>query len=141
MLRVYPASKVKHAQKWLELQETNPYVFFHARWLKTAKNEENLGPESYPELWRMCEQDVRSADVLLAYVEDGEVLKGALVEVGIAIASGVKVFAVGFKEGSWMYHKGVERFDTLEQAMFQIKIGTPNGCWDAMEKGEMGWMG
>jgi hypothetical protein len=116
MIRIYPASKVKHAQKWLDLHRDHPNFFFHARWLKASKNESDFNDVAFEQLWRMCQEDVRDADVLLAYAEKGDTLKGAFVEVGMALAYGVKVVEVGC-EGSWVNHEGVTRFDTLEDAL------------------------
>lgn len=120
MLRVYPASKVKHAQKWLDLHANDPDFFFHARWLKASKTESNFNDIAFERLWGMCQEDVENADVILAYAEKGDVLKGAFVEVGMALAYGVKVVEIGC-EGSWVNHEGVTRFETLEEALDSLR--------------------
>lgn len=134
MLRVYPASKVKHAQKWLDLHESNPHLFFHARWLKASKKESDFNNGAFGHLWRMCEEDVKSADVVLVYAEEGDRLKGAFVEAGMALAFDKKVLAVGC-EGTWVHHKNVKRCETLKQALAHIKLCTPQGALDAILAG------
>lgn len=128
MLRVYPASKVKHAQKWIDLQESESYLFFHARWLKASKKEADFNNGAFAHLWEMCQEDVQSADVVLIYAEEGDRLKGAFVEAGMALAFGKKVLAVGC-QGTWVHHKNVRRFDTLEQALEDIR----NDNWMSSE--------
>jgi hypothetical protein len=70
---------------------------------------------SFEDLWARIEREIRSATALILYVEAGDFpLKGALVEVGMAIAMGkpVLVFAPGVEInqrdlkplGSWAKH-------------------------------------
>jgi hypothetical protein len=74
--------------------------------------------QSFEDLWLRIEAEVRSAVALALYVEPGDFpLKGALVEVGMALAFGkpVLVFAPGVELnprdckplGSWVKHPGV----------------------------------
>ena len=49
----------------------------------------------HAELWVRSIREAISADVCLLYVEDGEILKGALVELGAAIAAGRRAIWVG----------------------------------------------
>jgi nucleoside 2-deoxyribosyltransferase len=49
----------------------------------------------YSELATRCIADIESADILLLYCEPGELLKGALIEAGIALALGKQVRCVG----------------------------------------------
>ena len=91
MIRVYPSSKVKHAPMWRELQNTVPHVFFNARWPYLAKYENDIDHDGFRDLWIECKQDVMSADAVLLYVEENEILKGALVEVGIALANNIPI--------------------------------------------------
>lgn len=130
MIRVYPSSKVKHAPMWRELQKTVPHVFFNARWIKRAEIEkkEEMDVRDYRDLWSECLEDIRNSDALLLYAEDGDQLKGALVEVGMALAFGVKVILVTAVEdwyvyGTWM-HYNVTKCETIEQAMDYLYLKT-----------------
>lgn len=149
MIRVYPSSKVKHALMWRELQNTVPHVFFNARWPHRAKKESELNHDDFRDLWMECKEDIMDSDAVLVYAEDGEVLKGALVEVGIAIANDIPVILVTTDEnrlayGTWIHTDGVEWVDTLDEAMNLLYRWTKKGrreeqrrvdeflAWDAL---------
>jgi hypothetical protein len=79
------------------------------------------------ELWARIAREVMSAERLILYVEPSDFpLKGALVEVGMAIAAGVPVTCVlpgvTLEErscrpvGSWMRHPLVSVADTIDDA-------------------------
>lgn len=72
-------------------------------------------PENAANFWKIDEADVLVSDIVLVYAVDGDVLRGALVEAGMAIAYGVPVAVVGTSEsyGTWQYHPMVKRFETL----------------------------
>lgn len=81
----------------------------------------------FTELWSRIESEIRMADRLVLYVEPGDFpLKGALVEVGMALARGKQVMVVApgvvidprdFKPlGSWVGHPNVSLCDSLALA-------------------------
>lgn len=132
MIRVYPSSKVKHAPMWRKLQQEVPHVFFDARWIKRAEKEEQMQGDDFHDLWKECQEDIKDADVLLVYAEDGDQLKGALVEVGMALAFGVQVMLVTAVEdkhvfGTWMHASGVGWTSTMEDAMKKLYLMTDKG--------------
>lgn len=134
MIRVYTASKLDKAPLWKELHDKWPHVYFHARWLKHVQIQTPDNPEHARSFWLQDEIDVKHADALLIFAEDGEHLRGALVEAGIAIASNVRVVVVGKHSdyGTWQYHPGVTRVDDLEAAyQFFIDIDKENGTHTA----------
>lgn len=118
MIRVYGASKLSNAPLWRDLHAKWPHVYFHARWLK--HNEIGTpGLQEYAgRFWLEDESDVRHADALLIYAQEGEHLRGALVEAGMAIAFKIPVIVVGKHPdyGTWQHHPNVKRVDTLEAA-------------------------
>lgn len=89
-MRIYTASKVKHAPLWRTLRENGWPVA--ATWIDEASEGETA---CYGELAARCLREVAQADVLLLYCEAGETLKGALIEVGAALALGKRVVCVG----------------------------------------------
>jgi len=111
MIRVYTASKLGQAPMWRELAKTWPHVHFHARWLKHNEVGTPDTAENAIRFWREDIEDVKTADVVLVYAEDGEHLRGALVEAGAAIAFGVPVVVVGSHPdfSTWQFHAGVRR--------------------------------
>ena len=119
MLRVYTASKLEEYTRWLKLQETHPGVFFHARWIKHMQIGTEDRESRAQEFWIQDQEDVESADVLLLYATPGRVMKGALIEAGMAISKGVPVIVVGNEDiyGTWIYHPGVTITGSLDEAI------------------------
>lgn len=124
MIRVYTASKLQVAAQWLELDSTWTHVYFHARWLKHQKIGTLDTPEFAKRFWQEDQEDVKNADALLVYGREGDKLRGALVEVGMALAYGVPVIVVGEHSdyGTWQYHAGATRVKDLEAAGRHLEI-------------------
>jgi hypothetical protein len=87
---IYIASKTEHAPRWRALRAKGAPIV--ASWIDEAGPGETA---DYGDLWTRCAAEAAGAATLIAYVEEGEALKGALVEVGIAIATGVPVLWCG----------------------------------------------
>jgi hypothetical protein len=122
---IYVASRAslpERPARWRQLRDAGwPIV---STWIDEAGEGEtaDLG-----ELWTRIESEVRrSAGVLLHVESDDFPLKGALIEVGMALGMGrrVGVYAPGVSLeersmrpiGSWARHPMVSMFDTLEAA-------------------------
>ena len=88
-------------------------IDLHARWHDMAQlelDESNaLSPSDFHIFWSVDEEDVRHSDVLIVYGDLNDNLRGALVEVGMAIAFGKLVIVVGDCKdfGTWKYHPSV----------------------------------
>lgn len=108
---VYIASKARHAPRWLALRAAGLPVI--STWIDEAGEGESA---SLADLWRRCIAESASAAALLLYHEPGDEQKGAYVEVGAALASGVPVFVVGEPPGSWVNHALVTRCVSLSEA-------------------------
>ena len=89
-MRFYTASKTKHAPQWKELRAAGYKVT--ATWIDEAGEGQTA---NYAELAERCLRDIEEADFMLLYCEPGELLKGALVEAGMALALGRPVRCVG----------------------------------------------
>lgn len=57
----------------------------HSTWIDEAGQGETL---DWADLWRRCVSEAATATALVVYAESTDVLKGALVEVGAALAAG-----------------------------------------------------
>jgi nucleoside 2-deoxyribosyltransferase len=119
--KVYTASKISYASLWRQLRnEEWKHLDFTARWIdiEDLELEERIsGPAEYVHFWTIDIQDVRRSDFVLIYARPGDLLKGALVEVGAALALGKIVLSVGIDPShTWSYHPCVVRLDTLSQA-------------------------
>jgi hypothetical protein len=86
---IYVASKTKHAEMW-RLLRTNMHI--ESTWIDEAGEGET---DDYSELAARCLREVQSSSALVLYCQPGDVLKGALIEVGAALAFGIPVYCVG----------------------------------------------
>ena len=75
---------------------------------------------SLSDLWIRCIREASMASALVLYIETGEVLKGALVEVGVALASGKRVYIVGDIVASWTHHPLVTQCNSVAEAIRYI---------------------
>ena len=114
---VYLASKTSHAPKWRMLRAAGLRVV--STWIDEAGVGET---DDFSDLWSRCVAEAASADVLICYREPDEVLKGAFVEVGAAIATGTPVLAVGCDEFSFVNHPLVTCYATIEDALATLQI-------------------
>jgi nucleoside 2-deoxyribosyltransferase len=71
------------------------------------------------DLWRRCIAEASSADAVIAFHREGDVWKGAFVEIGAALAHGVPVFVVGDPPGSWAEHPLVTRCRSIGHAYLE----------------------
>lgn len=87
---VYFASKVVHAPLWIA-EEANG-VTVTSSWIHEAGEGQTA---DYAELSTRCSREISGSERLILYGEPGEILKGALIEAGMALQAGVPVFQVG----------------------------------------------
>lgn len=110
---IYMASKTKHAHLWRALRNNGLPII--STWIDEANPGETA---DFSCLWTRCIAESSRADVTIVYAEPGEILKGAFVEVGCALASGKRVLAVGLPQGlSVLAHPRVELWDSLHNAI------------------------
>ena len=86
---IYIASKIKHAPIWRALRDKGIPII--SSWIDEAEPGQT---EDFADLWTRCINEASHAGALILYAEEGEVLKGAYIEVGAALASKVPVFLV-----------------------------------------------
>jgi hypothetical protein len=105
MLRYYMASKLRMAPQWIVLANRAykegglmcsrwPYIIGHV-------------PESDSNgFWSNDFSDIDDSDCVIVYAEGDDQLRGALVEVGYALAKGIPVYVIGEHEcyGTWIGH-------------------------------------
>ncbi len=109
---IYVASKTAHAMMW-RTYRLNGWPII-STWIDEAGVGESASLE---DLWRRCIDEAKGARAVLLYREPGEVLKGAFVEAGAALANGVPVHAVGCGEFSFVNHRLVTQHATLDDAL------------------------
>jgi hypothetical protein len=122
MIKVYIASKLAYASRFRKFREEwkEENIDLHARWFDQAHIElnESPTPNDFRIFWMVDEEDVRTSDALILYAQEGDHLRGALVEAGIAIANKVLVIVVADHPdyGTWQWHPGVVHAGTFEHA-------------------------
>lgn len=127
MIKVYIASKLKYAKLFrnYRIQWKADKIDLHARWFDQAHIEQNshASPEDFHIFWLVDEEDVKTSQALIIYGEKDDKLRGALVEAGIAIASGLLVIVIGDCPdfGTWQYHPLVIRAGSFEHAKTMIQ--------------------
>lgn len=88
--------------------------------ISTWIDEAEIGQTtSYSDLWIRCIKESSNCDRLIVYGEEGDQLKGALIEVGSALCSRIPVFMVGKIEAmkTAKNHPLVRQVDTIEEAL------------------------
>ena len=118
--KIYMASKVKHFQKWIDLRNKGYNII--STWIDEA------GPGQTKDKSELCNRvidEVKNSDFLIVYIENGEFLKGALIEMGIAMGFGIPIFTVGqvLKPDSvFTYCSLIHQFNSIEESLNQITI-------------------
>lgn len=117
------ASLPQRPEMWKRLRESGARI--SSTWIDEAGAGETL---CFTELWGRIGNEISKADQLVLYVEPGDFpLKGALVEVGMAIAldkpvivvaPGVEITSHDMKPfGSWAKHSGVRFESCIKKAL------------------------
>ncbi len=88
--KIYIASKVTHAARWVDLREDGWPII--STWIDEAGEGES---KSLADLTIRCIAEAASCTHFILYCEEGEILKGALLECGAALANEVQVYCVG----------------------------------------------
>lgn len=90
-MKIYIASKTRHADKWKALRAEGHNII--STWIDEAGKGES---DDLTDLAKRCVNEAKNADRLILFSDDDELLKGALIEVGAALAYGVPVYVVGW---------------------------------------------
>lgn len=117
------ASIPARSASWRRLREVGWII--NSSWIDAISENEAT---DLSVLWVRIEAEIRCSERLILYVEPDDLpLKGAFVEVGMAIASGVKVYVVApgvnidpvnrNPLGSWACHPNVRIVRDMEEAL------------------------
>lgn len=108
---IYIASKTRHAARWKMFRDGGQPII--STWIDEAGEGQSA---DLNDLWQRCIREASMAAVLIAYREAGDILKGAWVEIGAALASGVQVLAVGIEHFTIAHDRRITHFNTIEEA-------------------------
>lgn len=111
---VYIASKARHWQAWQRKRDEHPHIRFVCTWIDEGDEGATI---DWSDLWTRCVTEAASADAVIAYYEQGDELKGALVEVGVALGAGKPVYLVGHPPHSWVNHPNVRQALSVDDAL------------------------
>lgn len=112
-VRIYVASKTRHAPMWKALRERGVPII--STWIDEAGPGETA---DLSELWTRCVREVENSTALLLYKEEADVLKGAWVELGVALSCDIRVSAVGIgNDVSVGKHPNVRHFSSVDEAL------------------------
>jgi len=120
-LKIYIASKTNHAARWRALRSSGVPV--SCTWIDEAGAYETL---DWPDLWERCIREAAGADVFILYCEEGEVLKGAFVELGSAACRGkAYLWWVGPVEGNVPRMGRLHFADSINEVLGYYSIDSP----------------
>jgi hypothetical protein len=103
---IYVASRTRHADLWRRVRAAGAPII--STWIDHA------GPgQSPPGLWERCVAEVAGAAALVLFAGPGEALRGAWVEAGVALASGVPVFVSGLPDSVFVRDGSRHRLVTV----------------------------
>jgi hypothetical protein len=111
---VYVASRTKHAPMWRAMKASGRPIL--STWIRAGD-----APDM-PDLWARVAREIPRAERLVLFISPlDSPLRGAFVEVGMALAAGVPVFVAAGDApeillGSWIHHPLVTRCATLDEA-------------------------
>lgn len=108
---IYIASKAKHGDRWKAFRDAGHPII--STWIDECGEGQTA---DFHDLWQRCVTEAAQAAVTIVYHEEGETLKGALLEAGAALSHGRRIIVVGDPPGTWVKHRNVSRTATIEQA-------------------------
>jgi hypothetical protein len=117
---IYIASKTRHANKWIALREKGINII--STWIYEAGEGQT---KDMNDLCFRCINESLTCDAMIVYIEDGDVLKGAFIEMGVALSVKLKpIYLVGevLKRNSvFTYSHQVLSAKSIEHALQMIK--------------------
>ncbi len=99
---IYIASKTRHAAFWRDLRAAGAPII--STWIDETGEGENA---DLNDLWERCITEVKGCETLIVYRESQDILKGAWVEIGAALAIGRPVYAVGLNDFTISNYRGI----------------------------------
>lgn len=114
--KVYTASKVFRAPMWRSLRADYPNIEFTSTWINddiTPLMEAQA--ETCQKGWIKNVKDVQRSTHLLCYAEKDDPLSGTLVEIGVMLGVGGRVYLIGDCErfSTWTHHPLVVWWSSL----------------------------
>lgn len=117
-MKIYPSSKIAHASIWKAMRDAGGYDI-NATWINYEIVERG---KSCDILWQECIAQVLDCDLFFIYHQNGEALKGAFIELGIALTSPKQpiIVMVGMDEytiSDYRHNDRIKLFDSMSSAV------------------------
>lgn len=125
MARIYIASKTRHAGLWKALRDAGVPII--SSWIDEAGKGETL---DWGRMWQTCFDQAATATHLIIYVQEGEILKGAWIEVGVALANSVPVFGVGIDDYNIIKYPKIMSRPSIDVVLREITYVENPPAWD-----------
>jgi hypothetical protein len=130
---IYTASKPRHAPMWRKLRMEGYNII--ATWIDYA---DGSAIADWQKLWLDCTKEAAAANITLLYVEKDDEIRGAYVEMGIAIANHRRVMFVNpdrVHVSDAINHPLVTQYDNLYDALAVIrKLSDQAEAWRVKDK-------
>ena len=119
---IYVSSKLKHKDIWLACDLPISASWIHGK---------ELPPEECSDMWERYRDEIEKSDAYLLYVEPEDMLKGCILEMGMAFTARIPIVIIwagsiedlAKKIGTIVYHKSVSIVGTLGDA--KAMLGDP----------------
>lgn len=128
-MKIYVASKFSRARIWKKLfaewrSQTGLDIEICARWVNEYAGLVPDHPQFCKIGWRHDIEDVKNSHLLMIYATTDEKLRGALVEVGAALAFKKPVIAIGNHPdyGTWQHHELVHVVEDFTAAKELVRL-------------------
>jgi hypothetical protein len=109
---IYTASKTRHAHIWQQYRSDGYPII--SSWIDEARPGET---QDHNDLWTRCIRESQMCAAMVVYREADDVLKGAWLEMGVALGAGIPVFAVGCRDFTIGKSGLLIHCDTVDDAM------------------------
>lgn len=123
-VKIYITAKRSHAQKFIEIKEEFPDMYFTMRWPVMI----NIPSERQRPVYQWMgdeKSDILNSDVVIVYGETGDDLNESIFMAGYAHAAGKHIYVIGEHKdySKWQFYDGaVTRCPTIKAAIASIKI-------------------
>lgn len=121
---VYLAGKLRHTNFLSTIAKNPPPgIEICSNWHEVANVEAedaNAG-EAAASSWRQIREEIRTADVIIAYGLKDDPLNGTLIETGMAVLRGIPIYLIGdYAWGSWRRLPNVTQMEDHYAAFYHI---------------------
>jgi hypothetical protein len=134
-MKIYTASKTKHAQKWIDLRDAGFNVI--STWIDEACEGQT---KDMRDLVQRCISECVECDGMIVYSEGGDYLKGAFIEMGVAVAHNKPIVLVGPvlpQSSAFTYLSNIKRANDIPSALKLLSGSSPSPLKEELTEGRI----